>query len=237
MTDIDWPRVVGFVAAVVVVWQVAGRLKQGGRVLAGDARKLNHVAALCGGAVMFGWLPEPVARASCYAGMAVAFGLLLVMCSCRDRPLFRTMFAGYARESDAPYEAFHVWYSWFVSIVGLVVLDQCFRDMTITRTSALVLGLADGVAEPVGVRWGRHRYRVPSLTGSRPVFRSWEGSAAVFLATVLVLVTARDAAPAAVVLLTAAVVTVVEAVSPHGLDNLTISLSVGVVLSLTEPRV
>jgi phytol kinase len=233
MADIDWLRVVGFVALVVAVWELAGRLKLIGWCRAGDARKLNHVTALAGGAVIFGWLPEPVGRASGYTGMAVAFGFLLVMCASRNRPVFRTMFAGYARESDAPHEAFHVWFSWLVSIAGLVAIDRAFGDLTITRTAGLVLGLADGVAEPVGVRWGRHRYRVPSLTG--PVeYRSVEGSAAVFVATFLVILATRLPTSAGLALLIATTVTVAEAASPHGLDNLTIPLTVGGVLFLTS---
>jgi phytol kinase len=231
--DIDWLRVVGFVTLVVAVWELAGRLKLAGWCRAGDARKLNHVTALAGGAVTFGWLPEPVGRASCYAGMAVAFGLLLVMCAFRNRPVFRTMFAGYARKSDAPHEAFHVWFSWLVSIAGLVAIDRTFGDLTITRTAGLVLGLADGVAEPVGVRWGRRRYRVPSLTRTVE-YRSLEGSAAVFVATFLVILSTRSPALPGLALVVAIAVTVAEAASPHGLDNLTIPLTVGGVLFLTS---
>jgi phytol kinase len=236
MVGIDWFRVAGFVALVVAVWEVAGRLKLAGWCRAGDARKLNHVTALAGGAVIFGWLPEPIGRASCYAGIAVAFGLLLMMCAFHERRIFRTMFAGYARESDAPHEAFHVWFSWLVSIVGLVAIDQLFGDLTITRTAGLVLGLADGVAEPVGVRWGRHRYRLPSVTGGPPSYRSCEGSAAVFLTTVLVVVTTLPLVSVGPVLVMALVVTLAEAASPHGLDNLTIPLAVGGVLFLSEAQ-
>ena len=237
MSDIDWVRVVGFTGLVVVMWELAGRLKLSGRCRSGDARKLNHVTALAGGAFVFGWALEPGARASCYAGMAVAFGLLLVMCAFHERPPFRTMFAGYARESDAPHEAFHVWFSWLVSIVGLVTIDRAFGDMTVTRTAGLVLGLADGIAEPVGVRWGRRKYRVPSLTGGATVYRSVEGSAAVFVATFLVVVAIRTPASVGLALMTAAVVTLAEAASPHGLDNLTIPLAVGGVLVAADGRV
>ena len=79
MPPIDWFRVAGFVALVVAVWQAAGLLKRAGRVRAGDARKLNHVTALVGGSLLFGWLPEEVARPSCYLGMGIAFALLALV--------------------------------------------------------------------------------------------------------------------------------------------------------------
>lgn len=230
MIAIDWVRVCGFVIAVAVVWELAGRLKRAGRIRTGDARKLNHVTALVGGALIFGWAPEGIARPSCYAGMALAFGLLLLVCGLRDRPLCRTMFFGYARESDAPHERFHVWFSWLVSIIGLVGIDQAFGDMTITRTAGLVLGVADGVAEPVGVRWGRRKYRVPAVFGGKPATRSLEGTAAVFVSAAAVMLATQGGA-VELSLLVAAAVTLVEAVTPHGLDNLTIPVTTGVILS------
>jgi len=45
----------------------------------------------------------------------------------------------------------------------------------------LVCGWGDAVAEPVGARWGRHRYAVPFSAGSDHT-RSLEGSAAVLVA-------------------------------------------------------
>jgi phytol kinase len=216
---------------IVGTWEVAGRLKRAGRIREGDSRKLNHITCLTAGAVLFGWLPEAVARPSCYVGMGVPFCLLLLVCAFRDRWAVRNMFYGYARASDAPHEAFHVWFSWLVSIAGLVGIDQVFGDMTITRTACLVLGLADGVAEPVGVRWGRNKYRVPAVTGGAPAHRSVEGSAAVFVTTFAVVFWTWAPATAGLALVVAAVVTVVEAFSPHGLDNLSIPVAVGGILA------
>ena len=42
----------------------------------------------------------------------------------------------------------------------------------------MVCGWGDAAGEPVGTRWGRHRYAVPSMAGI-PATRSLEGSAAV----------------------------------------------------------
>jgi phytol kinase len=236
MSDIDWFRVAGFVVLVVTVWELAGRLKVGGWCRGGDARKLNHVTALAGGAAVFGWTPEAVGRASCYAGTGIAFGLLLVVCTFHHRRVFRFMFTGYARESDAPHEAFHVWFSWLVSIVGLIGIDQLLGDLVVTRTACLVLGLADGVAEPVGVRWGHHKYRVPSVTGGKPVHRSIEGSAAVFVVTFVLVLTTYPPASVGLALAVATAVTLAEAASPHGLDNLAIPITVGALLFFSEAR-
>jgi len=94
-----------------------------------------------------------------------------------------------------------------------------------------VTGLGDAVGEPVGTRFGKHKYRVPSLTSVEAV-RSWEGSAAVlimcFAALILGIALAPElrfswASPATVPLL-ALICTSVEAISPHGWDNLTLQV-------------
>jgi phytol kinase len=97
----------------------------------------------------------------------------------------------------------------------------------------LVTGWGDAVGEPVGSRWGRHRYRVPSL-GGVAAERSLEGSAAVFVAAFLAAAVALwgiGVGPGLVVTALACAVTgaAAEAISNHGLDNFTVQ----VVASLT----
>jgi phytol kinase len=107
--------------------------------------------------------------------------------------------------------------------------------MAATRAAALLLGVGDGLGEPVGTRFGRHRYRVPVVGGRRTL----EGSAAVFagsLAVVLCCYWDGRAATLTARLLAATTaalaVTVVEAVSPHGADNFTIPVAGGSVVWL-----
>jgi phytol kinase len=101
----------------------------------------------------------------------------------------------------------------------------------------LVAGWADAIAEPVGTKWGKHRYKVPSLFGVKAT-RSLEGSLAVFLTGfaavlfcgwILNLDAGRMLAAGLVCSLTAAVV---EAVSHHGLDNLTVQVAVSAAAAL-----
>ena len=94
----------------------------------------------------------------------------------------------------------------------------------------LVAGWGDAIAEPVGARWGRHRYRVPSIAGV-PATRSLEGSAAVLcvgsLAAFVGLGLAGVPTPFALAVAAAcgAAGAIVEAASNHGLDNLTVQLA------------
>ncbi len=95
----------------------------------------------------------------------------------------------------------------------------------------LVGGWGDAVAEPVGTRYGKHQYTVPTLFGVKAT-RSLEGSAAVFIVSVLLLfftylnfgLTIWFSVLYSIIC--AMIATLVEAFSSHGLDNLTIQVAV-----------
>jgi phytol kinase len=134
-------------------------------------------------------------------------------------------FEALARESDAPHRRFFV-------VVPLVTTAAGGLIAALTAGEAAALGVlaagwGDAAGEPVGRRFGRHAFRVPGPLGVRSV-RTLEGSAGVAavaaLATALALVLAHAASPgdALRVALAAGIATAgVEAVSPHGFDNLT----------------
>ncbi len=56
----------------------------------------------------------------------------------------------------------------------------------------LVDGLGDALAEPVGIVFGKHRYRVRSFFSTRTQFRTLEGSACVFASAVLGILLVND---------------------------------------------
>jgi uncharacterized protein YjbJ (UPF0337 family) len=47
------------------------------------------------------------------------------------------------------------------------------------QLTSLVATVGDGLAEPVGINLGKHKYRCRSMFGNRTYVRSWEGSACV----------------------------------------------------------
>ena len=100
----------------------------------------------------------------------------------------------------------------------------------------IINGIGDGLAEPVGVRFGRHRYRTRALFTSRSYTRSLEGSAMVLCSAVLVLLanfSAFTSTQLLVALLTIPIATTLaEAFSPHTVDAPLIFLSAGGLLVL-----
>jgi phytol kinase len=133
-----------------------------------------------------------------------------------------------ARDSDAPHRTLFILVPLATTALGGMLTNLLFPAWA--AVGYMVVAWGDAVGEPVGARWGRHRYRVPSLAGVA-ASRSLEGSAAVMLAStaaacvVLLLagVPAQDSLRAAAVI--GPVCALVEAVSNHGLDNLTLQLA------------
>ena len=133
-----------------------------------------------------------------------------------------------ARPGDAPRQKLFILVPLITTALGGVLANLFFG--TFASIGYLVGGWGDAVGEPVGSRWGRYRYKVPSLAGVQAT-RSFEGSAAVFLVGSLVAVfgflAMETSFPQALLfgLACGAGGMLVEAVSSHGLDNFTIQLA------------
>lgn len=132
-----------------------------------------------------------------------------------------------ARPSDAPRRTLFILVPLLTTALGGVIANLLFPTWAFIGYAAVAWG--DAIGEPVGTRWGRHRYRVPSIGGVSAT-RSIEGSTAVLLASAAACAIALGFAGvdgwtalrvAAVVGLVTALV---EAVSHHGMDNLTIQV-------------
>lgn len=133
-----------------------------------------------------------------------------------------------------------------ISITVLFVLlwrpDGPVDRVHVAVAGVMVLTWGDALAALVGERFGRHRYKV---VGG---YRSLEGSAAMFASSVVVmlltllLLPGSELAPLAplpgaprallAALLAAAVAAGVEAVSPHGTDNLAVPIVGAAVVGL-----
>jgi phytol kinase len=137
------------------------------------------------------------------------------------------LYEALARDTDRPRRSLFVVVPLVMTALG--GLASALVAGPYAAVGYLVAGWGDAVGEPVGTRWGRRRYRVPSL-GGVPAERSLEGSAAVFVASWLAAVVALASLGAGpgivwVALACAGTGAVAEAFSNHGLDNLTVQVA------------
>ncbi|MGV3505417.1 MAG: hypothetical protein ACO1O1_17040 [Adhaeribacter sp.] len=162
--------------------------------------------------------------------LVVLFGMIvssLVLVTVAIGPGF-VFYEALARETDRPHRSLFVLVPLATTALGGVLINLFFPQFAFI--GYLVGGWGDAVGEPVGSRWGRHRYAVPSLMGVAAQ-RSLEGSAAVALVSSVVAVAGLYGAgySPATALATGLACGLgsagVEAISNHGLDNLTIQVA------------
>jgi phytol kinase len=157
-------------------------------------------------------------------GVAVVAVVLLAVLRGDGFPLYEAM----ARPRDAPRRTLFIVVPMAMTAAGGVATNILFPGWAFV--GYLVCGWGDAAGEPVGTRWGRHRYAVPSMGGVAAT-RSLEGSAAVLLVGALaawlgLLAAGVAAAPAAILAAVAGLAgALVEAFSNHGLDNFTVQLA------------
>ncbi len=203
---------------IAAAW-IAGSLRVKKQWRVGYTRKLFHFCIFtAAGVLQLIWgLPVVVVF-----GTAISLLVLWAVWQGEQSNFYRAL----ARPSDAPQEKLFILIPLLTTAAGGVLTNLFFMQWA--AIGYLVGGWGDAVGEPVGSRWGRHRYKVPSMAGVAST-RSIEGSAAVFLVSAIVAYLGLQAQglsnPFVYALLIALAATGVEAISTHGLDNLTIQLA------------
>jgi dolichol kinase len=145
----------------------------------------------------------------------------------RERlPPAATMFLSYDRPEDRPYTMLWLTTQLVAGYAVLIPMTSVFRRLDLAElmfVPVIVHGLGDGMAEPVGIRFGRHKYSTRALFSDRRYTRSLEGSACVLVVGILAVIAfQRSFTPAQFVaaLLTVPVgMTLAEAISPHTWDT------------------
>ena len=230
LPDLD---VIAFLVPVLAMWVlgfggIAGWLKLRRGMRTGDTRKLFHFSIFfLATYVHASYGPAGVNLLGCLAAIYIGYCLL----SGDGNPLYEAM----ARESDHPRRSLHILIPFLATAAGGICSLSLFGEYALFGFA--ICGIADAIAEPIGIRLGRHRYRSLNLPGCKASHRSFEGSLAVFAASFLVAVliqctTLNPLSPLSLTgsLLPAAVIatgaTLVEGLSPHGTDNFTIQVAV-----------
>ncbi|MDQ3292787.1 MAG: hypothetical protein M3Q05_15990 [Bacteroidota bacterium] len=212
------PFILGY---VLVVAFLVSYLKKQHQVRTAYTRKIFHFLIFSTASIFqlkYG-LPAVV-----LFGSIVGLFVLFAVIKGDNYPFYEVM----ARESDRPYRSLFILIPLFTTALGGVLSNIFF--MKFAYIGYLVGGWGDAVGEPVGSRWGKHRYQVPSLLGVKAT-RSLEGSAAVAIVSTLVAYFGFYLAgyPPVDCLKTAIVCglggAAIEAFSNHGLDNLTMQLT------------
>ena len=199
----------------------AGHLKTEIHLRTGYTRKVFHVLIFVSAVIVqaFGGFV-----AVCVFGMMVSVVVgLAVLRGPNDR-----LYEALAREQDGPDRTYYIVVPYFATLIGGLASNIFFGPLAVV--GYLVGGLGDAAGEPAGTRWGRHRYFSPG--SNTTVTKTFEGSFAVLVASVVALLISVAITPdlhfdlrAAIALPVIAVVcALVEACSPRGWDNVPMQL-------------
>ncbi|HEX2201244.1 MAG TPA: hypothetical protein VHH93_04470 [Gammaproteobacteria bacterium] len=201
----------------------AGYLKSVRNVKTGYTRKTFHVLTFLTAAALQVTAGLPLV---CLFGGMTTLVLAYALYQGDGNALYEAI----AREKDEPYRTYYIVVPYLATLVGGIAGNIWFGPAAIV--GYMVGGLGDAAGEPVGTRWGKHCYIVPTLSQIKTT-RSIEGSIGVFVVSILALVVGLYLTPgftftaqSVVMVPTIALVcTLLEAVSPRGWDNATMQLA------------
>lgn len=152
----------------------------------------------------------------------------------RRSRLFRFAFLSWDRLEDRPYSMrYDLLEDVLRFLIYLPFMVLFGAQSIIVLIPNLVNEFGDGLAEPVGIRFGKHPYRTRALWHGGKFWsgvyqRTWEGSATVFVVTIIVLLFFMGSFTGIemlwLLLLLPIGMTVAEAISPHTADGPLIAL-------------
>ena len=136
------------------------------------------------------------------------------------------LYEGLAREQDAPHRSFYLIVP-FIATACAGLANNLVVGGQFALIGYLVAGWGDAVGEPIGVRFGKHKYKVPTVVKVE-CYRSWEGSMAVFIVSTLAIAIILISILKLPILIgfgigiiSGVITAIVEGLSPHGVDNFT----------------
>ena len=191
-------------------------------------RKINHFALFFIPMFIDNIIPvQPSIELLIIGSFVAVAGLIIYIKPIRTNSrLIQRMFLSFDRPEDRPNTL--LWLSTQITVGYLILVPIIIYFFTIGYRDLifipiLVNGIGDGLAEPVGVRFGRLKYKTYALFSKIKYERTIEGSACVFFTSIIVIIffqsgfTSSEFICALIVF--PIVMTLAEAFAPHTWDT------------------
>ncbi len=145
--------------------------------------------------------------------------------------VLRICFASIDRPEDRPHTLLWITTQTFVAYLIMIPMYYFLEKVgmgSLLLIPILIVGIGDGLAEPVGIRFGKHKYETYALFSKKKYVRSFEGSACVLITSVIAILLFQQyfTQTQFIVALCAIpiIMTLTEAFSPHTWDTPTLFL-------------
>lgn len=152
---------------------------------------------------------------------------------------FMVQFKALDRPEDRPYTIY--WLTTQMVSLWVVILILGALSPTAMIIAVFIMNFGDGLAEPVGITWGKHKYKVKAFMTRRWYWRSYEGSATVFVVSIISVIAGYFIVGAwsllqffLMLIIVPPVATLAEAVSPHTWDSASVTGCSGLAIALIE---
>ena len=197
-------------------------------------RKINHFALFFVPVFLRSVFPHEPTFLRFITGCVIGTLILFIYIeSIRIRiPAVATMFLSFDRPEDRPNT---LWWLFTQILAGYIILIPAVIIFVQNGLAGLIwlplliIAFGDGLAEPIGIRFGRHKYETYAFFSKKKYVRSLEGSACVFLASIILVIVFRSSFTQLqfimALILIPFLMTLVEAFSPHTWDTPTLNLA------------
>jgi len=164
-----------------------------------------------------------------WESLLVLFVFLLLIKPIREKSkFFMIQFNSLDRPEDRPNTL-----KWIVSgnilpgLILVIIFKQLFEQIDesgLVLVIVCIIGIGDGLAEPVGIYFGKKTYLAPSWFLKKRYVRSYAGSACVFICSMVIIALFYSEFNATkqfilAMLIIPPVITMVEATAPHSMDT------------------
>ena len=191
-------------------------------------RKINHFALFFVPMFLDKFIPvKPSLELLIIGSILAVTGLIIYIKPVRIKSNFiQRMFLSFDRPEDRPNTL--LWLSTqtafgFLVLIPFIILFYTSGYEYLIIIPILVNGIGDGLAEPVGVRFGKHKYLTYALFSKIKYERTLEGSACVFITSVVVILFFQSGFTSSefiyVIIIFPIVMTLSEAFAPHTWDT------------------
>ncbi len=228
MSDPVVLRIIIQMIILILVAYVSGCLVHFKGIKVNYTRKINHFALFFVPMFLDNIFPIQPSIESIILGSSLAVGGLLIYIKPirNNSRIIERMFLSFDRPEDRPNTL--LWLSTQIIVGYIILIPFIIYFFAIGYTNLvlipiLVNGIGDGLAELIGVRFGRLKYKTYALFTKKKYERTVEGSACVFITCIIVIILFKSSFTSSefisVLIIFPIVMTLAEAFAPHTWDT------------------
>jgi len=228
MSDPTFLKIIILTVILFSVAYVSGCLVYYKGVKVNYTRKINHFALFFVPMSIDKFIPVEPSIDSIIIGSFLTVGSLVIYIKPvrKKSRILKRMFLSFDRPEDRPNTL--LWLSTQITVGYLILIPAIIYFISIGYSDLILIpilvnGIGDGLAEPVGVRFGKLKYKTYAIFSKIKYERSVEGSACVFFTSIIVIIffqsgfTSSEFISALIIF--PLVMTLAEAFAPHTWDT------------------